>query len=629
LNFCKNYQIFRLDRILRSHGGVMFLIHKSINARKKFGYCFEGYIELLCLKLSINQSNFEIVLIYRSPLSTKTADANLLNVFYNWKSSWDNLVVGDFNLPNFSSATKTTSEELYEKLFTELGLIQKVNMPTRFDKILDLVFVSNENLITNLQVQEPFSTSDHNKIIFNLNISKINNKFSPRIFCNFRCANYDLITDYISTYDWENLFTPFDDVHIMWETFKNVIEYVIDILVPKKQFKCRSKFRWSFSTKNIYKKKLKLWHKYKNVRSKENYKEYLKVAKEAKKFSYDDIKNREIQILKNANINAFYSYVNSKLISKNAIPPLYKDGRKYESPETKANLFQSHFSSVFTTDDGILPYMQNFTNSILENVEISEEIVLMSLKKLPSKSSSGPDHIPSIFLKNTAQAIDKPLTVIFNKSFQTGIVPSDWLDAKVVPIFKKGEISDVKNYRPISLTSVASKVFERIIKDQMLKFLLENKKQHGFISKRSTLTKVINSLSKWFNAINENQSVHCILIDFAKAFDTVSHSKLLLKLPKNGISGKLLIWLEAFLTKRKQYVIMDEFKSPSFPVKSGVPQGTVLGPLLFKIYVNDLETVVINSEIALFADDAKIFKVISNDEIYSQELQEDIYMAYS
>ncbi|MCG8430678.1 MAG: hypothetical protein MJA29_05870, partial [Candidatus Omnitrophica bacterium] len=316
------------------------------------------------------------------------------------------------------------------------------------------------------------------------------------------------------------------------------------------QYKYRSKINWSLSTKKVYKNKVKLWHKYKNVRSKDNYNKYLNIAKEAKKLSYNDVKDHENKILKNANINSFYSYVNSKLISKNAIPPLIKDGQKYENPETKANLFQNHFSSVFIKDDGILPYLQNFTDSVLENVEISEEIVLKSLKKLPSKSSSGPDNIPSIFLRNTAKAIVHPLTIIFNKSFETGIVPKDWLDAKVVPIFKKGENSDVTNYRPISLTVVASKVFERIIKDQIMAFLLNNKllskKQHGFMSKRSTLTNLINSLNIWFNAINNSKPIHCIIIYFAKAFDTVSHSKLLLKLSKYKIAGKLLKWLEVF-----------------------------------------------------------------------------------
>ncbi|MCG8431845.1 MAG: reverse transcriptase family protein [Candidatus Omnitrophica bacterium] len=208
------------------------------------------------------------------------------------------------------------------------------------------------------------------------------------------------------------------------------------------------------------------------------------------------------------------------------------------------------------------------------------------------------------------------------------VVPQQWLEANVIPIYKKNEASDPSNYRPISLTVVVSKVMERILRDSLLQYLLENrlltKDQHGFLPNKSTLTNVLSSTNMWIKAVNNNKSVHAIYLDFAKAFDSVSHPKLIYKLSKYGINGNLLKWIKAFLYNRKQYVLVDGIRSFSCIVRSGVPQGTVLGPILFAIYINDLVDVVKNSYISLYADDVKLYIYIDKNENKSGLLQDDL-----
>ena len=179
-----------------------------------------------------------------------------------------------------------------------------------------------------------------------------------------------------------------------------------------------------------------------------------------------------------------------------------------------------------------------------------------------------------------------------------------------------------------ALTCAASKIFERIVRNDIMTFLVENnlisKTQHGFLPKHSTITNLLCTTTAWFNARHNKESVHICYIDFAKAFDTVSHEKLIFKLSRYGLCDKVLLWIKQFLSNRCQSVHVDGYDSDSHSVLSGVPQGTVLGPLLFLLYVNDLPDVVKSSEIALFADDAKLF-INTSDVITSQLLQTDLH----
>jgi hypothetical protein len=215
--------------------------------------------------------------------------------------------------------------------------------------------------------------------------------------------------------------------------------------------------------------------------------------------------------------------------SKGRIPLLVdSNGVKQENARDKAEILNKQFCSVFTLDDGIVPPFPMRTDSFIETIDVSAENVLKVLRQLPLKTACGPDGIPQMLLKKCAAALSSPMSAIFKSSFEEGKLPHDWLDAIVVPIYKrKGNNSDPVNYRPISLTCTSCKVMERIVKSAVMLHLqaenLLHPSQHGFRSKKSTLTNMLSCLHHWYQAVDAGDVIHCAYLDFAKAFDTVPH----------------------------------------------------------------------------------------------------------
>ncbi|CAL4083944.1 unnamed protein product, partial [Meganyctiphanes norvegica] len=213
-------------------------------------------------------------------------------------------------------------------------------------------------------------------------------------------------------------------------------------------------------------------------------------------------------------------------------------------------------------------------------------------------------------LKETASSVCFPLSMIFEESLQTGETPDDWRKANVTPIFKKGDRNDPANYRPVSLTSQVCKVLETVVRDNILNHLKENDllsdKQHGFREGRSCLSNLLTTLEDWTSILDDGDCVDVAYLDFRKAFDLVSHKHLLLKLQKYGINGQVGNWIKAFLENRKQRVVIRGQVSDELDVLSGVPQGSVLGPILFLIFINDLPNCT-TCPVCLFADDSKIY----------------------
>jgi retron-type reverse transcriptase len=209
------------------------------------------------------------------------------------------------------------------------------------------------------------------------------------------------------------------------------------------------------------------------------------------------------------------------------------------------------------------------------------------------------------------------MKIIFDRSLKTGHVPKEWKDANVTPIFKKGSKLERANYRPVSLTSTICKILESIIRDKIMSYLklkrLISPSQHGFVPNKACVTNLLETLDIITDAVNKGHSGDLVLLDFAKAFDKVSHKKLVQKLEAYGISSILVKWIESFLTGRRQRVLIGDHSSEWEEVTSSVPQGSVLGPLLFTIFINDLPERVKN-ECKLYADDSKLIGIIEKEE---------------
>ena len=257
---------------------------------------------------------------------------------------------------------------------------------------------------------------------------------------------------------------------------------------------------------------------------------------------------------------------------------------------------------------------------------MTPDVVYSKLANLNPAKASGPEGWPLSSLKECACELSIPLSILFVKSLDFSTLPTAWKEACVTPIFKKDDRHVVSNYRPISLTSPIVKILESIVKDQIQDHLntnnLINPSQHGFTMGKCCTTQLLTAVNLWTQALEKGHSIDIIYFDFAKAFDSVPHVRLLTKLESYGLAGNLLGWLRSFLSGRKQKVVLNGQSSPWCNVLSGVPQGSVLGPLLFNIYINDIVQQV-KSPVLQFADDLKMFRIINDASDYHQ-LQQDV-----
>ena len=259
---------------------------------------------------------------------------------------------------------------------------------------------------------------------------------------------------------------------------------------------------------------------------------------------------------------------------------------------------------------------------------ITKPGLLKLLLNINPKKADGPDNVPGKFLKICAYELVDVYQILFQASLDQGIVPSDWKEANVVPLFKKGDRNKAENYRPISLTSLSCKLLEHVVHSNIMTFLEEfgvlDDAQHGFRKKRSCISQLTIVIDDFAVCLKLKEQIDAILLDFSKAFDKVDHRALLLKLEHLGIRNSLLKWIESFLIGRSQKVLVEGMASDPKPVRSGVPQGTVLGPLFFLIYINDISKgLTEGTKLKLFADDSLLYRTIKtpND---SAILQKDL-----
>ena len=330
------------------------------------------------------------------------------------------------------------------------------------------------------------------------------------------------------------------------------------------------------------------------------------------------------------NPKIFWKYVKSRSKTGERIPDLETETGMATTDQEKSEALSSFFTSVFTDEPrGPLPDFTLPTGTeapIIDPMEMNREDIRKKLTSLNPNKSSGPDGVHPRILKEVANEIADPLMKIFQRSIHESKLPRIWKSATVTAIHKKGSTSSPGNYRPISLTCIPCKILESLVRDSIMRHMkgknLFSARQFGFINGRSTMLQLLHVMEKWSAELDEGNNITVAYLDFQKAFDTVPHRRLLLKLKTYGIQGNCLSWIEDFLSSRYQTVTINGEKSQPRDVTSGIPQGSVLGPTLFTIFINELPSIV-ESLVYLFADDTKIFRkmTVPSD---SDDLQQDL-----
>ena len=634
------YKLYRRDRQTDNHGGICVYIKENIYSQRRADLEIRN-IECLWLEVKFHNKKFLLGTFYRpprSPAQTLSTIEDSISLAINSNIN-DVFITGDFNL----DTTKTSTNQKINNICQYFNLHQVITEPTHFTEVssstIDLVFTSNKNNILASGVGDPFLEQNiryHCPVYFVLNFQKVTSPALNRHIWLYDRGNYLSFSRDIAETNWEILKN--DDINIYAKNITDRITNLAEKHVPNKTVKIRqSDPPWLTSEiKKLIRKRKRLYNKYKNTRSPAYFNKY----KHARNRTVDEIrKSKQLETdklsakLKNNNIRPkdWWKTLKQFIKPENSasIPPLLKDDKIYTEEIDKASLMNDFFVGQTILDESkaslppTVPPSDNSLNSILTSPAEVESV----LKSLQLGKATGPDAINNRILRELATPLSFPLSDLFNCSLSTGKIPTIWKEANVTPIFKKEDPSVVSNYRPISLLSAVGKVLEKIVHKHLFNFVRDNDilsaLQSGFIPGDSTVNQLIDIYNTFCKSLDELKEVRAVFCDVSKAFDRVWHKGLLYKLESIGISDNLLLWFSDYLSERKQRVVIPGATSSWKSIKAGVPQGSILGPLLFLIYINDIVDD-IHSCIRLFADDTSLYIIVDNPIQAAETLNADL-----